>query len=391
MSERIAVLMIGANGSIAATLTTGVFALQAGIGSHDGMLTSQAAFTAANLLSPNAFVFGGWDLLHDANHAAVAKSKAEAPSEIICAVADQLAQVEIMPGVALGISDAVRTRISNGTPIDRRRDEAAKRIENEIYTFISRRSLDGAVIVNLASTEPPIEPLDWHESLDGFENALANDDPRMPAGMVYAYAAIRAGCPIINYTPSDVFEIPALQEFAVERRVPLAGRDGKTGQTFYKSVLASAFKDRGMNVEGWYSTNILGNDDGLILDDPLNGESKRRSKVQVLEQILQYQPDHQVHIHYYRPRLHQKEAWDCIDLRGWLGAAIQMKINWIAPDSALAAPMVFDLIRLLWWAKRRGNGGVQGYLGVFFKDALGCPTFGFSDQMQLLKSVIARA
>lgn len=386
MTHGLGVLMIGLNGSVATTLTAGACALRRGLSDDDCMVTETPPFQDLNLRPITALVFGGWDLQREIRHSDAARRFAEAPSALIEAVSADLDSIEVQRGVSLGISDAVRAAARIREDSDPTRADAARRIQSEITSFVKDRSLEGAIVVNLASTEPPAPPCRAHNSLADFEAALAVDSPDITAGMVYAYAALQAGCPVLNYTPSDVFEIPALVELAELRSLPLAGRDGKTGQTFYKTVLAPALRARALRIEGWYSTNILGNGDGLTLSNSANLAGKRRSKVDSVSTLLGEGVDHQVHINHYAPRKKQKEAWDSIDMRGWLGAPIQMRVNWIAPDSALAAPMVLDVVRLLWWAKQNNRAGVQGFLGAFFKDPLGCDAQGFSQQFDLLIS-----
>lgn len=354
------------------------------------MITERSEFSHIVLPPLCSVVFGGWDLRSDQDHAKAAMESAEIPSDIIRAVYQELDAVTIYTGVSLGISDAVRESAKLDRESDQSALEAARRVRREIASFIELHALDGAVVVNLASTEPPIASCTWHESLVAFEAALAENNPDITAAMIYAYAAMEAGCPIINYTPNDMFEIPALIELAQQCRLPLAGRDGKTGQTFYKSVLAPALEARGLTFDGWFSTNILGNADGLTLSHAPNQSGKLQSKLQTLEGILKKPTDHQVHIYHYAPRKRQKEAWDTVDLRGWLGAPVQMKINWIAPDSALAAPMVVDLVRLIWWARETNRVGIQSFLAVFFKDPLECTVREFTDQFKLLLTEITR-
>ena len=387
MTERVGVLMVGANGSIATTLVAGVFAALEGLSELRAVLTSRPEFDSHRFIDLAALVFGGWDLRRDLPFSEMAQQNAEAPPGLIRELRAQLDGVAVMPGVAIGLSEAVRTQIG-GVSADASRADAAKRIQADIERFIDRHQLTGAVVVNLALTEPPATFGAWRESISSFEAALAADDPAISAGMIYAYAALMAGCPVINYTPSDIVEFPALTDLAVRNGIPLAGRDGKTGQTFYKTVLAPAFLERGLEVVGWYSTNILGNGDGMILNSADNAQSKRRSKGGVLDKILGYEPEHQVHIHYFRALRQRKEAWDAIEMLGWLGMPVQMRINWSAPDSVLAAPMVLDLVRLIWWAKQQGRRGPQGYLGAFFKEGIGCPTPSFPDQMRLLREVL---
>ena len=223
-------------------------------------------------------------------------------------------------------------------------------------------------MVNLASTERYIEVDDVHRTLAAFEAGLDASDPRISPAMKYLYVACQLGIPHCNFTPS-LSKIPALEELAERRGVPIAGEDGKTGQTMLKSVLAPAFAIRQLHVEGWFSTNILGNNDGLVLDDPASCKTKVTSKMKVLDDILGYQVggSHQVHIHYYKPRGDAKEAWDNIDLVGFLGERMQLKIDFLGKDSILAAPLVIDLVRLLDLAKRHEERGIQRQLSVFFK------------------------
>jgi small GTP-binding protein len=200
-----------------------------------------------------------------------------------------------------------------------------------------------------------------------FEAGLDNDDPRISPAMKYLYLAITMGMPHANFTPS-LSNIPALEKLSVKKSVPIAGEDGKTGQTFLKTVLAPAFVVRDLRVDGWYSTNILGNNDGRVLHDPGSNKTKVTSKKGVLDDVLGYTvPDHQVHIHYYKPRGDNKEAWDNIDLLGFVGEPMQLKVNFLCKDSILAAPLVLDLVRLLDAAQRAGEGGVQRQLSLFFK------------------------
>jgi myo-inositol-1-phosphate synthase len=196
---------------------------------------------------------------------------------------------------------------------------------------------------------------------------LDANDERISPSMKYLYVACKLGVPHVNFTPS-LTKVPALEQLAEKCGVPIAGEDGKTGQTLIKTALAPAFVIRQLQVDGWYSTNILGNNDGLVLNDPGSNKTKVTSKQSVLDSILGYKvDDHQVHIHYYRPRGDAKEAWDNIDLSGFLGVRMQLKVNFLCRDSILAAPVVLDLVRLIDLAKRKGEIGIRRELSVFFK------------------------
>jgi myo-inositol-1-phosphate synthase len=225
------------------------------------------------------------------------------------------------------------------------------------------------VVINLASTEKlAIEGNEAFNSLAGFEKALDENSSNISPALLYAYAAIAEGVPYGNFTPSVAADLPALIEFAEKQKVPIAGKDGKTGQTFIKTVIAPALRSRALKVQGWYSTNILGNRDGLALSNEDSLASKVKTKSSVLEDILGYEvEDHIVDIKYYRPRGDNKEAWDNIDISGFLGQPMQLKINFLCKDSILAAPLAIEIARCLDLAQRRGESGIQEQLSVFFK------------------------
>jgi myo-inositol-1-phosphate synthase len=250
-------------------------------------------------------------------------------------------------------------------------------------------------MVNLASTEKFCELADVHRTIEGFESGLDNNDARISPAMKFLYVACKLGMSHCNFTPSRSM-VPALLQLAEQCGVPIAGEDGKTGQTLLKTVLAPAFAIRELKVEGWFSTNILGNNDGLVLNDPASNKTKVLSKQSVLDDILGYEvEDHQVHIHYYRPRGDAKEAWDNIDLIGFLGERMQLKLDFLCKDSILAAPLVLDLVRLLDLAHRRGDRGIQKQLSLFFKSpyhvASERPVHDLFKQHQLLQSWAAGA
>jgi myo-inositol-1-phosphate synthase len=250
---------------------------------------------------------------------------------------------------------------------------------------------DTVVVINLASTEKlTVEGNEIFNSLAGFERALNENSADISPAMLYAYAALIENVPYGNFTPSVAADIPALIELAEQQNVPVAGKDGKTGQTFIKTVLAPAFKSRALKVEGWYSTNILGNRDGLALSNEDSLASKLKTKSSVLDDILGYEvEDHIVDIRYYRPRGDNKEAWDNIDITGFLGQPMQLKVNFLCKDSVLAAPLVIEIARCLDLAKQRGIGGIQEHLSVFFKLPMtktGKPEHAFHVQENVLLS-----
>jgi myo-inositol-1-phosphate synthase len=239
-------------------------------------------------------------------------------------------------------------------------------IVRDIDAFRAAHGVDRCVMVNLASTESWREVNGIHGNLARFEAALDANDPAILPSMRYFYAANKARVPFCNFTPTMTSY--ALEQHAQELGNPFCGCDGKTGQTLVKTALAAMFRVRQLQILGWYSVNFLGNNDGLVLDEPSSNKTKVLSKASVLDSILGYQvPNHQVHIHYYKPRGDAKEAWDNIDIVGFCGVPMQMKINFLCQDSILAAPLLIDLIRLLDVAKRVGERGIQRQLSLFFK------------------------
>ncbi|MFT3836161.1 MAG: inositol-3-phosphate synthase [Myxococcaceae bacterium] len=237
----------------------------------------------------------------------------------------------------------------------------------QIEAFKKQHNLDRVVMLNLTSTEKWTEVGNVHKTIEAFEAGLDANDERISPAMKFMYLSCKMGIPHGNFTPS-LTKIPALEKLSETTGTPIAGEDGKTGQTLLKTVLAPMFVVRQLKVDGWYSTNILGNNDGLVLNDPASNKTKVQSKLSVLENILGYPiPNHQVHIHYYPPRGDAKEAWDNIDLDGFLGEKMQLKVNFLCKDSILAAPVALDIVRLLDVAKQAGQRGIQRQMSVFFK------------------------
>jgi myo-inositol-1-phosphate synthase len=242
-----------------------------------------------------------------------------------------------------------------------------EQLTRDVQEFKRKHELDRLVMVNLASTESYLEIAPVHATIEAFEAGLDRDDPAISPAMRYFYVANKLGIPHCNFTPS-LTNIPALAEQAARTRTPYGGGDGKTGQTLLKTALASVMRARRWHIEGWYSTNILGNNDGLVLHAPGSNKTKVLSKASVLDSIVGYHVEnHAVHIHYYKPRGDAKEAWDNIDIVGFGGVPMQIKVNFLCQDSVLAAPLVLDLVRLLDVAKRAGESGIQRQLSLFFK------------------------
>ena len=259
--------------------------------------------------------------------------------------------------------------------------ELAEQLIEEIQQFQENNSVDRMVMVWCGSTEIFIQASEVHQSLDKFEEGLRGNDKNIPSSMIYAYAALKLGIPFANGAPNLTVDIPAFYELAEENCVPICGKDFKTGQTLMKTIIAPGLKARLLGLSGWFSTNILGNRDGEVLDDPDSFRTKEESKLSVLEHILQ--PDvypelyadfyHKVRINYYPPRKDNKEGWDNLDIFGWLGYPMQMKIDFLCRDSILAAPLVLDLVLFLDLAKRAGMHGLQEWLSFYFKSPMTRP------------------
>jgi myo-inositol-1-phosphate synthase len=259
--------------------------------------------------------------------------------------------------------------------------DKAEMLMNDIRGFRERSGASRLAMIWCGSTEVFHRPAAVHQSLADFECGLTKSDADISPSQIYAYAALKSGVPFANGAPHLTVDTPALQELARERQVPIAGKDFKTGQTFMKTLLAPGLKSRMLGVSGWYSTNILGNRDGEVLDDPDAFKSKEETKTSVLDHI--FQPDlypelyqnvyHKVRINYYPPRGDAKEGWDNIDIFGWLGYPMQIKVNFLCRDSILAAPLVLDLVLFLDLAQRAGMKGIQEWLSFYFKGPMTAP------------------
>ncbi len=367
MSElKLGIAIIGLGGAVGTTMVAGIELLKQGLIGTEGLpLADLDKNLIEDLADYENIVFGGWDLFGE--HLAKAAEEHDVLThKQFVAVEDALRKIK--PWRAVENEEfLVNIRGENKVSQNNSHRETIEKLRKDLQEF--KKSCDEAVVINLASTEKLAdEGNEIFNSIEGFEKALDNDSKEISPAMLYAYAAIAEQIPYGNFTPSVSADIPALIEFAEKNQAPVAGKDGKTGQTMIKTVLAPAFKTRALKVEGWYSTNILGNRDGLALSNEESLASKVKTKGSVLDDILGYAvEDHIVDIRYYRPRGDNKEAWDNIDVRGFLGQTMQIKVNFLCKDSILAAPLAIEIARCLNLAKRRGEKGIQEQLSVFFK------------------------
>ncbi|MEM1343758.1 MAG: inositol-3-phosphate synthase [Pseudomonadota bacterium] len=385
LHESLGIATVGVGGGVATTAAAGIELIRLGETGLDGLPLAETL--GRDGLVPYAGLrFAGWDL-DGADLASAARTHRVVPDERLERVAEALGATEPWPAVA----DAEYCRNVTGEHIQRENSRRAMvaRVQSDLARFEAEMGAGRVVVINLASTERvPDMDAPALQSLAAFERGLDENDPAISPAMVYAYAAIERGFPYGNFTPNVAAEIPALIELAKERGVPTAGRDGKTGQTFLKTVLAPAFRARALRVEGWYSTNILGNRDGQALSDSGSLASKLGTKGDVLDDMLGYKVgDHIVQISYYPPRGDEKEAWDNIDVTGFLGQRMQVKVNFLCRDSILAAPLVIEIARCLDLARRRGEAGPIEALSTFFKAPMtagGAPEHAFFTQQRTL-------
>jgi myo-inositol-1-phosphate synthase len=375
--NRIGVAIIGVNGAVASTVIAGVELMKRGLVPRIGMVTERTDARIAESITDlldlaplENLVFGGWDLKY-ANAYEGALQHKVLPEHVLEKVRPELERVRPWPAV-FARSYCENIDGSNIVAASTYREQLGT-LERQLEAFKRDNALDRVVMVNLASTERFVEIQPMHRDLRAFEAGLDASDPAISPAMRYFYAANKLQIPYCNFTPS-LTNVPALEQHANEMANPFAGMDGKTGQTLLKTVLAPMMRARRLFIEGWYSTNILGNSDGQVLEAPSSNKTKVASKASVLDSIVGYPvQNHQVHIHYYKPRGDSKEAWDNIDIVGFAGIPMQIKIDFLCQDSALAAPLVIDLVRLLDVAKRQGERGIQRQLSMFFKSPYHAP------------------
>ena len=388
---KLGVLLVGL-GAVSTTFIAGVEAIKRGLAEPIGSLTQMGTIRLGRrtdnrvpkikdfvpLADLKDLVFGAWDIFPDsayeaATHAGVLEKellrKLRAPLQ------------KIKPMKAVFDQSYVKRLTGTNVKTGKNKLELANQLIKEIAEFKRRNKCARLVMVWAASTEIFMKPHAVHRNLKSFEQAMRDNHKAIPPSMIYAYAALKSGIPFANGAPNLTVDVAALMDLANQNGAPVCGKDFKTGQTLMKTILAPGLKSRMLGLDGWYSTNILGNRDGEVLDDPESFKTKEESKLSVLEYILQ--PDvypklykdfsHVVRINYYPPRGDNKEGWDNIDIFGWLGYKMQIKIDFLCRDSILAAPLVLDLALFLDLAQRTGMKGVQEWLSFYFKSPMTAP------------------
>lgn len=398
-------VLIPGLGAVASTLIAGVEAVKKDLAQPVGSLTQMGNIRLGKrtenrypkikdfvpLADLTDIVFGGWDVYTDNVFQSAMNAKVLEPM-MLHAVRAELEKIKPMKAVfdRSYITNLHGENIKDAAT----KAELAKMVMDDIENFKEANDCSRIVMVWCGSTEKYIECSDVHETIESFEEGLQNNDPGISPSMIYAYAAIKLGVPFMNGAPNLTCDIPALIELSKQTGTPIGGKDFKTGQTLMKTILAPGLQARALGVKGWFSTNILGNRDGYVLDHPDNFKTKEVSKLSVLENILQPENNpelygelyHKVRINYYPPAGDNKESWDNIDIFGWLGYSMQIKINFLCRDSILAAPIVLDLALFADLAKRAGYSGIQEWLSFYFKSPQTAP--GLPPEHDIFKQLI---
>jgi len=388
---KLGVLLVGM-GAVSTTFIAGALLIRKGLAPSIGSLAERGTVRLGKrnegrsplikdfvpLASLDDLVFGAWDIFED-NGFEAAATAGVIESSLLEQVRPELEAIRPWPAVfdQRYVKRLMGTNVKSGAS----KRDLAEQVRADIRAFKDEHGLARLVMIWCGSTEIFMTPAPEHESVAAFEAAMDANAESISSSMIYAYAALKEGVPYANAAPNLSADIPALERLAFDNGSPVAGKDLKTGQTLIKTIVAPGLKARLIGVSGWYSTNILGNRDGEVLDDPESFKTKEESKKSVLDYILQPElyPDlyddlcHVVRINYYPPRGDNKEGWDNIDLVGWLGYPMQLKINFLCRDSILAAPIVLDLVLFLDLAKRAGMSGVQEWLSFYFKSPVHAP------------------
>ncbi len=386
--------MIGACGGVGTTAALGLAALSRGVSDSTSLVTALPFFDPLHLDEPAQFVVGG----HEIRQAGFRQTVRELQKRsnifepaLADACQEDLEQWEanLRPGILLNSDPAIaRLADRSDLPGNDTARGAIERIQNDLRDFQDRNKLEQVVVINVASTEAPFETGEVHQSLESLTPALERRQSPLPPSSLYAWAALDLGLPYINFTPSLGASLPALVELAQQRRAVLGGKDGKTGETLMKSVLAPMFALRNWQLLSWVGHNIFGNRDGQVLDDPANKASKIRTKDQVISSIVGYKPQTLVSIEYIDSLDDWKTAWNHIHFKGFLGTKMTLQFIWQGCDSILAGPLVLDLARLALFSQRRGEVGVLRHLACFFKNPMDVQEHDFFKQFAMLEEYV---
>ncbi len=410
---KLGILVVGL-GAVATTFVAGVEAVRKGIAEPIGSLTQMGTIRLGKrtdgrsplikdfvpLADLNDIVFGGWDIFLDSAYEAAANAKV-LENELLLKLKPFLNKIKPMPAVF----DHKYVKLISGPNVKEGKNKAdlAEQLRQDIRDFKKKNKCTRLVVIWCASTESFQKPGKVHASLEAFEKGLKASDPNIAPSQIYAYAALQEGVPFANGAPNLTVDLPFMQELSRQNNAPIAGKDFKTGQTLMKTILAPGFKARMLGVSGWFSTNILGNRDGEVLEDPGSFKTKEESKLSVLDHILQ--PElyptlykdifHKVRINYYPPRGDNKEGWDNIDIFGWLGYPMQIKVDFLCRDSILAAPLALDIVLFLDLAARTSELkgiGIQEWMSFYFKSPMAAkglyPEHDLFIQMMKMKNTL---
>ncbi len=395
--RRIGLWLIGALGGVGTTATLGLAALARGLTDTTSLVTALPIFGPLALDEPAQFVVGGHDIRRgsflDTVHELQQRSNIFDHAMVeACAPALESWSANIRTGTILNAGSTI-AKMADLPEANRAETARAAidQIQADLQQFKKEQKLDQLVVVNVSSTEPPFPTSEVHQSLERLAPALSRPGRVLPLSSLYAFATLDLGIPFVNFTPSLGSSIPALEELALKRGTVHAGKDGKTGETLMKSVLAPMFLRRNWEILSWVGHNILGNRDGQVLEDPANKASKIQTKDALVAEIVGYRPQTHVSIEYIPSLDDWKTAWNHIHFRGFLGTKMFLQFTWQGCDSILAGPLVIDLARLTLFAQRRGETGVLKHLASFFKNPMGVEFHDFNKQFALLEAYVAKA
>ncbi|QDU81878.1 Myo-inositol-1-phosphate synthase [Polystyrenella longa] len=392
--QKIGIWLIGAWGGVATTTVTGLAALQQGLTPEYGLVSALPQFQNVGLADWSQFVVGGHEI-RDTSYVEAAQHLHQNSRVFDAATLDKIEGTlkefdsNVRPGTLMNVGPTI-TSLATGDVLnhkDETTSQTLERLKQDLVHFQKKNDLAHVVVMNVSSTEPPqteeIKSLSWSD----LEAKIGAGDFAIPASTLYAIAALQAGCSHVNFTPSIGCDLPALEDLSQQTGTLHVGRDGKTGETLMKSILAPMFANRNLNVMSWVGHNIFGNLDGKVLDDPVNKSNKVHSKDHLLTEILGYKPQTLVSIEYIESMGDWKTAWDHIHFQGFLGTPMVMQFTWQGCDSLLAAPLVLDLIRFTERQWRRGDqSGTMGFLSSFFKSPMGTDLPQFHKQFDLLEA-----